>query len=253
MMILGYVALFAMGVVLSLMGAGGSILVVPILVYLFGIDPLIATTDSLLIVGILSAVSGYSFFIKKDFDKMSMTYFLIPSLLGVVATRAYVLPILPDTFLGDLPKSQFIMLLFSQLMLGAALSMFKKGEPQSNPSLQRASFVGVVVGAITSLVGAGGGFLIIPALVVFLKVPMKRAVGSSLLMITLNSFLGYIVSLMKGFESNFESLMVYILIALLGVGVGLKLSGKIPEDKLKKSFATFVLIMSIVLLIKNWP
>lgn len=253
MIILGYIALFAMGIVLSLMGAGGSILVVPILVYLFGVDPLTATTDSLLIVGILSAVSGYSFFIKRDFDKTSMTYFLIPSLLGVVATRAYLLPILPETFFGNVPKPQFIMLLFSQLMLGAALSMFKKGEPQANPSLQRASFVGFVVGAITSLVGAGGGFLIIPALVVFLRVPMKKAVGSSLLMITLNSLLGYGVSLMKGFEPQLDSLAIYILVALLGVGVGLKLSGKIPEDKLKKSFATFVLIMSIFLLIKNWP
>ncbi len=254
-MIVGYIALVLMGVVLSTLGAGGAILVVPILVYLFKVEPLRATTDSLFIVGILSLVSCVSYIRKKEFNFSALIYFLIPSLIGVFLVRYHVLPRLPEMFFGSLPKSNFIMLVFGQLMLGASLSMFKSSRELDvhSFSILKAIVVGFIVGGVTSLVGAGGGFLMIPALVLFLGVPMRMAVGTSLIMITLNSLLGFFVSYQKGYVFDIHQMGFILAAAVAGVFLGLRFKNMVSERLLKKTFASLVLAMSLVIIYLNLP
>ncbi len=254
-MIFGFVALFVMGIILSVLGAGGAILVVPILVYLFKVEPLSATTDSLFIVGVLSLISSMSYIRKKEFNLSALIYFLLPSLLGVFLVRNFVLPTLPSTFFGSLPKSNFIMLLFGQLMLGASLSMFKSAQVKgiSGFSIPKAIIVGFIVGGVTSLVGAGGGFLMIPALVLFLGVPMRKAVGTSLIMIALNALLGFFVSYQKGYQLDFDKIGLVLGASVTGVLVGLRMKNLVPEALLKKTFASFVLAMSLAIIYLNLP
>lgn len=194
MEILGYIASILMGLTLGMIGGGGSILTVPILVYLFQINPVIATAYSLFIVG-LTALVGGGFYLKKGEVDLKTGFVAIPSFIGVYLTRAYVMPQLPDPVFTiasiSFAKPLLIMIVFAVLMVAASLSMIKSktsnvSSPKEMKALNRLiliSLEGLVVGAITGFVGAGGGFLIIPALVILVGLPMKIAVGTSLFII----------------------------------------------------------------------
>ena len=202
MEIIGYLAAILIGVVLGLIGGGGSILTVPLLVYLFGINPVTATSYSLFIVGLTSTVGSIHYFRMGLVNIKTAFLFGIPSIIAVFITRAYILPAIPyelitiGTFI--VTKDIFLMLLFAMLMIGASYNMIKKSninsildENQKWANLKIA-LKGIMVGTITGLVGAGGGFLIIPALVLLRKLPMKEAVGTSLLIIASNSLIGFL-------------------------------------------------------------
>lgn len=256
---LGYFASIGIGISLGLIGGGGSILTVPVLVYLFHIDPLLATSYSLFIVGSTSAVGAIPYFRNNLVDFQTALYFGLPSIITVFLTRLFVIEAIPNHLFEigrfAVSKDMGIMLLFAVLMLFAALRMIKGNQEEEPKKLSRLSilplvFQGASVGLISGLVGAGGGFLIIPALIIFNQMPMKKAVGTSLLIIGANSLFGFIGKL-DFHLINWSFLFTISGIAIAGILVGSKLSQKIDGKKLKPAFGWFVLLMGIVVIIQE--
>ncbi len=255
--LLGYVSALLIGISLGLIGGGGSILTVPVLVYLLGFDVVSATAYSLFIVGGSSLVGGLLAWSKKQADLRIALSFGAPSILAVFLTRYWLVPNLPETLLG-IEKATWILGLFAVIMILASISMIhgkseiKVGNKKSL-NLKSAGLViieGLGVGVLTGLVGAGGGFLIIPVLVMLTGLPMKTAIGTSLLIIAAKSLIGF-----TGDISNFSPDWIFLLsftgIAILGIFLGIKLGDHIPGEKLKPAFGWFVLIMGIGILIQQ--
>ncbi|MBK8699463.1 MAG: sulfite exporter TauE/SafE family protein [Saprospiraceae bacterium] len=258
---LGYFFSILIGVALGLIGGGGSILTVPVLVYLFRIDPVLATAYSLFIVGITSAVGSYSYFTKKLVDIRTAIVFGIPSIIAVFLTRAYIVPAIPaevitlGTFI--VTKRLLLMGLFAILMIAASYSMIRKSPVKKEEESGERKFnypmillEGAIVGVLTGLVGAGGGFLIIPALVILSKLPMKQAVGTSLAIIAAKSLIGFIG---EGGDTviDWTFLMIISAFAILGIFIGSALAKNIDGAKLKPAFGWFVLVMGVYILISE--
>ena len=255
MEILGYLASILIGISLGLIGSGGSILTVPVLVYLFHIDPLLATTYSLAIVGLSSIAGVVSRLKQKLVDFKTIFVFGLPSIFGVFLARKFLLPAIPSTIhitnAINLSKSSFIMLFFATLMLTSALSMILgKNKKEIEGILPvyglTLMLVGLGEGLLTGIVGAGGGFLIIPALVILAKLPMKKAIASSLVIISIKSLVGFSGDLIHT-AVDWKFLFSIILLATLGIITGNFLNKTIDGAKLKKGFGWFVLAMSIVI------
>lgn len=261
MEIVGLIASIFIGISLGLIGGGGSILTVPVLVYLFQINPVVATAYSLFIVGTTSIFGSISYFQKGLINIKTAIVFGIPSIVAVYITRAYIVPAIPtEAFrIGEfiVTKSILLMLLFALLMVFASYSMIKKDKKTNSEKSERQQFnypliliEGTIVGILTGLVGAGGGFLIIPALVVLSKLPMKEAVGTSLVIIAAKSLIGFFG------ESGETILDWWFLIkvtafAIVGIIIGMALSKKINGAKLKPAFGWFVLVMGIYIILKE--
>ena len=254
----GFLASLGIGLSLGLIGGGGSILTVPVLVYLFHLDPLLATSYSLFIVGSTSAVGAVPYFRQQLIDFRSAVYFGIPSIISVFLTRHYILDLIPEQLvqLGEftLSKDMAIMLLFAVLMFFAALKMIGKhvSKPvdSGNNYLLPLILQGTGVGLISGLIGAGGGFLIIPALIIFNSMPMKTAIGTSLLIIAANSLFGFIGNLdLQRIDWTF--LLSITGIAMVGILLGSKLSQRIDGKKLKPLFGWFVLLMAFVIIVQE--
>ncbi|MCO6497856.1 MAG: sulfite exporter TauE/SafE family protein [Chitinophagaceae bacterium] len=259
MEIAGYVAAIFAGVVLGLIGGGGSILTVPILVYLFGIAPVLATGYSLFIVGSTSTIGAYSYF-KRDLVHLSKAIaFGIPSIIAVFVTRAVILPAIPDVLLTagsfTLTKNLFLMLLFSLLMLGASYNMIKKKkEHQTGTQKKSQHFLlilnGLFIGLLTGLVGVGGGFLIVPALVLLSRMPMKEAIGTSLTIIAANALIGFLGE-RNLLNFDWKLLLSVTAFTIAGIFIGIALSKKISGAKLKPAFGWFILAMGVYIIIKE--
>jgi uncharacterized membrane protein YfcA len=229
MQLIGYIIAVLIGILLGLIGGGGSILTVPVLVYLMSVDPVLATTYSLFIVGLTSLVGGTKAYINKQVDFRSVSLFGIPSILTVFIARHFILPHIPELLftLGSfqVKKGSFLMMLFALLMLLAAISIMchhddddKATDHPANSQDKTLSLLipGLLIGLITGLLGAGGGFLIIPALVLFIKLPIKTAVGTSLLIIAINSLFGFVFSI-GHFSLNWTLLFSFTALAIAGV------------------------------------
>lgn len=262
MEIAGYIASILIGISLGLIGGGGSILTVPVLVYLFHLDAVLATTYSLFIVGSTSFVGSLTYFKKGLVKFKTAIIFGVPSIITVFLTRTFIVHSIPHIILqiGDfvITKSIFIMVLFAVLMLAASISMIKKSSKPLELEDENKKFnfpliiaEGAAVGILTGLVGAGGGFLIIPALINFLKLPMKKAIGTSLVIISMNSLIGFLFSLFHT-SVDWSFLFTIAIIATVGIFIGSYLSTKIDGNKLKPAFGWFVLIMGIYILIKEF-
>ena len=260
MEILGYIASLFIGLSLGLIGGGGSILTVPVLVYLFGVDPVLATAYSLFIVGATSLVGAFPKYKNGDINLKTAIIFGIPSIIAVYATRAYLVPNIPQHIfqLGSLEvtKPLMMMIVFAILMVFASVSMIRN---KSNTTAEEGPQVfnypmilleGTIVGMLTGFVGAGGGFLIIPALVLFSKLPMKKAIGTSLLIIAVKSLFGFTGDLGKQ-QMDWTLLLSVTALAIIGIFAGNALSKKISADSLKKGFGWFVLVMGIYIIIKE--
>lgn len=257
--LLGYLSAILIGLSLGLIGGGGSILTVPVLVYLLGIEPVLATAYSLFVVGLSSLVGSWSY-VKKELVSFRLAaVFGLPSIIAVYSTRKFLIPAIPEELfqMGSftLTKPAAIMILFSVLMIFASYSMIKGKKEIEGAAPKKLNYFlvfleGIVVGTLTGLVGAGGGFLIIPALVILSGIPMKQAVGTSLLIIAVKSLIGF-----TGDWSNYTIDWVLLLsfsgIAIMGILVGAKLSDFISGKKLKPAFGYFVLIMGFYILIKE--
>lgn len=260
MEIIGYIASLLIGISLGLIGGGGSILTVPVLVYLFGVNPVLATAYSLFIVGTTSLVGTYPKYKSGEVNLKTALIFGIPSIAAVFATRAFIVPAIPaEVFsMGDfvVTKSLLMMMLFAVLMVFASVSMIrnKKGKTEADGE-QKFNYPiilleGAVVGILTGLVGAGGGFLIIPALVLLSKLPMKQAVGTSLLIIAAKSLIGFTGDLGKQ-TMDWTLLLSVTGLAVVGIFIGNALSKKVSADSLKKGFGWFVLVMGIYIIVKE--
>ena len=242
-----------MGLTLGLIGAGGSILTVPILVYVFHVKPVVATAYSLLIVG-FSALAGTLSYWKgcKVYFKEALA-FALPAMTAVWLTRSYLVPSIPETVFG-FSKDSFIMVLFSLMMIAAALAMFRKKSGQQQTKLEltihqapRIILGSLTVGLLTGLVGAGGGFLIIPSLIAIFGLGMKEAVGTSLAIITINSLVGFNGDLRLGLTVDWYLLALFLLLTLSGVLSGSMLSRHIDGKKIKSFFALFTLILGLII------
>ena len=260
MEILGYLASILIGMSLGLIGSGGSILTVPVLVYLFHVDPLLATTYSLAIVGLSSIAGVISRIKQKLVDFKTIFVFGLPSIFGVFLARKFLLPAIPSsihiTDTIDLSKSSFIMLFFATLMLTSALSMILgKNKKEIDGILPvygiTLMLVGLGEGLLTGIVGAGGGFLIIPALVILAKLPMKKAIASSLVIISIKSLVGFSGDLTHT-SVDWKFLFSIIVLATIGIITGNFLNKTMDGAKLKKGFGWFVLAMSLVIFIEQF-
>lgn len=261
MEIAGYLASLLIGVSLGLIGGGGSILTVPVMVYLFGLQPLLATSYSLFIVGSTSLFGAYNNYRKGLVNTKAAFLFGTSSVATVFLTRKYLVPSIPKTIvrIGSLTITEALltMILFAVLMLLASISMIRNKkaaieEKECRDCVRFGKLVvyGIAIGLVTGLLGAGGGFLLIPALVLLLKLPMKKAIGTSLMIIALNSLIGFTGDL-GHFPIDWLFLLTITAIAVTGIFIGGALSKKIPGDKLKKGFGWFVLVMGIYILVKE--
>jgi uncharacterized protein len=255
MVVLGYIGALIMGLVLGLIGGGGSILTVPILVYLFSVDKVTATAYSLFVVGSTAAVGSVSHVRQGNINWSSALWFGAPSIAAVFATRAWLMPALPDTF-GPVSKGTALLILFALLMLAAAITMVRRTTPV-RPTATRGNALaigltlleGAAVGTLTGLVGAGGGFLIIPALVVLGGLGMKQAIGTSLVIIAAKSLIGFSGDLLTGPPVDWSLLLSCTGVAVVGILIGSALGARIPGDRLKPAFGWFVLVMGAGILV----
>lgn len=242
------------GTSLGLIGGGGSILAVPVLAYLFSLNETYATSYSLFVVGASSLVGGLRQNKNNNVDWRTALVFGLPAIVGVWLIRHYVVPALPDeifsyeTFIFT--RRMMMFGIFSILMIWAAYSMLSNkerlggsGEVKYNYPLIIAE--GLVVGGVTGLVGAGGGFLIIPALVVLANLDIKRAIGTSLIIIAMKSLLGFFLSDALTLEINWNFLLIFTSLAIIGIFIGVSLGKIVDGKKLKKGFGYFIIVMAI--------
>lgn len=263
MEIAGYLLAALVGISLGLIGGGGSILTVPILVYVMGVNPVMATSYSLFIVGSTSLVGAYNNYRSGLVNIKIALLFGLSSIITVFITRKILMPLIPPVLFSNghftVTQGFAIMILFAVLMLVASITMIKSTTEETGSAeaaagapvkLFKLLLYGIIIGLVTGFLGAGGGFLLIPALVLLIKIPMKKAIGTSLLIIALNSLIGFTGDL-GHFVIDWKFLIIITLIAIAGVFVGGFLSKKIDGEKLKKAFGWFVLVMGIYILIKE--
>ena len=260
MEIVGYIFALIIGLTLGLTGGGGSILTVPILVYLMGTSPVLATAYSLFIVGTSALCGSISFMKQKLVHYKSALIFGAPALIAVYATRKFLMPIIPEQIfeIGSLmlSKDMLIMVVFAIIMVMASISMIRtKKEKVEESQIIKYNYPmilveGIIVGVVTGFIGAGGGFLIIPALVIFAKMPMKLAIGTSLLIIAIKSLIGFLGDIG---EQNIDwiFLISFTAVAVIGIYFGVFLNKKISSKKLKQGFGWFVLAMGVFIIIKE--
>ncbi len=259
--IMGFGASILIGVSLGLIGGGGSILTLPVLVYLLHINPIISTAYSLFIVGTTSLVGSVGYMRKNLINYQTALIFAIPSFTTVFLTRKYLVPAIPDPIFAisgiEISKNVGIMVFFALIMLAASYSMIASKQEEIHENTRKLKFnypmialEGGLVGILTGIVGAGGGFLIIPALVLFARLPMKMAVGTSLLIIAAKSLIGFLGDL-SNIQIDWVFLLPFTALSIVGIFLGTYISKFISGEKLKKSFGWFVLVMGIYIIMKE--
>jgi hypothetical protein len=256
----GFLAALIIGVVLGLIGGGGSILTVPVLVYLMNINPVLATAYSLFIVGSTALVGAIRNAQKGMVDFKTATIFAIPAFIAVYSTRKFLIPAIPQELFMfsdfSLTKDTAIMIFFAIIMLLASIPMIKnknkKPEEKTTVSYNYPLIIGegLLVGLLTGIVGAGGGFLIIPALVLLAKLPMKKAVATSLLIIAIKSLIGFIGDV-QNLEIDWQFIGTFSALSIVGIFLGIWLNKFIDGKKLEKGFGWFVLAMGIYIILKE--
>jgi len=246
--IIGYTASVLVGLSLGLIGSGGSILTVPILVYFFGIDPLLAGTYSLFVVGITSASGLFNHLKKGNVDLRITLFFGLPSLLAVLIMRRWIMPAIPHHLIN--------IGAFAVLLLGASIFMINfKDSRHTNrsctPSYSKLIFQSLLTGIITGFVGVGGGFIIIPSLILFAGLNIKKAIGTSVAIVTISSLLGVLGDVNGQTFFDYRFLASFSVFAIAGIMTGIYLSKYISNEKLKLAFASFLLLMGTFILINT--
>lgn len=254
--IIGYFLALFVGLVIGTLGGGGSILAVPILVVFFQMEPQNATVYSLFIVGVTSLFGAIQHFKSKLINPLNTLLFGIPAVISISITRLLIVPSIPEQFhMGNFifEKNTFIMLLFAILMVLASIPMIRGQKEHPGTKKNRPTILvifGAIIGFISGLVGAGGGFMIIPSLSIFMKVPIKNAIATSIVIIAINSLSGFTAELFTpNLKLNWVILLGFTLIATAGLIIGLKLNHRIQSARLKKGFGIFVLLVGISILV----
>jgi len=271
MEIFGFLSAIIIGISLGLIGGGGSILTIPVLVYLFKIEPTTATAYSLFIVGFSSIVAVIPKYRHGLVHLKTAIIFGAPAIVTVFLTRKYIIPAIPTEIFTiyeyTVSKSMLTMLVFSALMISASISLIKNNVKEAIAKKNASKEMnyplmiveGALIGALTSFVGAGGGFLIIPSLVFLAKLPMKMAIGTSLLIVAVNSSVGFLGDLTLylnnhpdySSEINWNLLIIFTSLSITGTFLGDFLSSKIDGNKLKKGLGWSVLIMGVYIMMNE--
>lgn len=258
--IIGYTLAIFVGITLGLIGSGGSILSVPILVYVMGVEPILATAYSLFVVGITALLGGIQKTKQKLVDFKKVILFGVPTILAVFLTRKFIVPNIPDVIFSTasftLHKSVFIMIVFAIVMIAASVRMIKPLKEKIANDDTKLNYIGIftqglLIGLVAGFVGAGGGFLIIPALLFLAKTPMKMAVGTSLFIISAQSLIGFIGDIRPEQSLDWNLILTFTGFSIIGVFIGSYLSKKIEGKKLKTGFGWFVLAMGIYIILKE--
>src|SRR5690606_25328922 len=241
-----------------LMGGGGSILTVPILVYVLAIDPVLATAYSLFVVGTSALIGGWRKHVKGLVDWKTVFVFAMPSLIAVFLTRYYIVPAIPQVLYTSasytLTKDIAIMMFFAMVMLLASFSMIR-GNGKGKAGELRPFNLPIIItqalslGLIAGLVGAGGGFLIVPALVLLVGLPIKKAIGTSLIIIAINSLIGFMGDIGSGQNIQWGFILLFTAFSTTGLLIGNYATRLVDASKLKKSFGYFVLAMGILIIL----
>ena len=253
-----YSASLVIGLSLGLIGAGGSILTIPAFVYIVRTDPVSASIYSMFVVGLSSLIGSVKAYIKNLLDWQTALLFGIPSATGVLISRRIIFPGIPDVIFSDrnftLSKTTLLMTMLAVVMIIASLKMLKSGMPVTINKSERHTMrtrplllQGLLTGILTGLLGIGGGFLVIPALIFWARVPMKKAIGTGLLIIAINACFGFLNSY-STISMDWILLFRFSAGATIGVLIGTKLSEKIPGDHLKKIFGLFILLVSFFII-----
>jgi hypothetical protein len=257
---IGYFGAFLTGIVIGLFGGGGSILAVPIFVYLFKLNPVIATSYSMFVVGSSAAIGTLINLKKKLIEYETAVIFTLPALVSVFLTRRFLIPNIPEVLLSfesfDITKEMGLMLFFSSIIMLSSVLMMKKPKTEAVSNLKTKKkysllvFIGLGVGILTGLVGAGGGFIIVPALVLFARLTIKQAVATSLIIITFNSLIGF-SSDVSFLEIEWDFLILFTTLSISGIFVGTYISNYVRESTLKTNFARFMIVMAMVIIFKE--
>ncbi|MFT3904348.1 MAG: sulfite exporter TauE/SafE family protein [Niabella sp.] len=255
--VLGFIFSLFIGISLGLAGSGGSILAVPILVYFFGVSSEVATTHSLFIVGITSVVASYKHHRAGNLKLKTALIFTVPSLTVLLLTRRFFLPTIPEVIFSNnhftLPRHVLILIIFSVLMIASALSMIRKESTleTGQASILKIMLIGTLIGFLSGLLGAGGGFLIVPALLFYAGLELKYAIATSVFIITVNSLIGFLGDVMA--RVHFDKILLTKVsgMALIGMFIGIAISKKIDGKKLKPVFGWFVLVIAIFIIVKE--
>ncbi len=256
-----FIASLGIGLSLGLIGAGGSILTIPVFVYILKKDPVSSSVYSMFVVGISSMAGSIQSIFNKLVDFKAVLTFGIPSVIGVFIARKTIIPIIPAELFSvgtfTLSKDMLFMLCLSSLMFLAARRMLKPAVRNDHVQQEERHVTisllvrGLAVGIITGLLGIGGGFLIVPALYLFVNLPIKKAIGTALLIITINSLFSFLNSY-ESTDIEWLLLIKFSMGAIVGIIVGTKLSQKIPGDYLKKTFGWIILCMSFYIVYKEF-
>ena len=256
---LGYFSSILIGISLGLIGSGGTILTIPILVYLFKIDSENATSYSLFIVGVTALIGSYNHYLLGNLKLKAALYFAFPSVISLLFVRDIVLPNTPSHLFFihnfEVTKNSLLMLIFAILMIFASISMIRKSncdKIKKEINFFQLSFIGFMVGFVTGFLGAGGGFLIIPSLIFFAGLEMKQAIGTSLFIIFITSIIGFCGDILNGIQLDYKLLFVISSIAVTGMFMGIYLSKKVNGSRLKPAFGWFVLVMGIYIISKEF-
>ena len=265
MIIIGLIAFLIIGMILGLIGGGGSLLGVPVLVYVMCIEADMATTYSLFIVGITAMVGAISYVKKGEVSAEAILNFALASVTTVFCMRKFIMPIIPAEFSINgfaIQKNTLIMVVFALLILSAAYSMIISRKPNRIKDVKWNEFtktplgipfvilLGVIIGLITGFVGAGGGFIIVPVLMIFMRLNFKKAIGTSLCIVALNSIIGFLGNIG---HQNLDWKFLIMISSVCGIGIllGSVLSNKVPSNKLKPAFGWFTLVVGIFVLVKE--
>jgi uncharacterized protein len=257
--LIGYILAVFVGITLGLIGSGGSILSVPILAYVMGIEPVLATAYSLFVVGTTALIGGIKKAQQQLVDFKKVVLFGIPTVLAVFLTRKFIVPKLPElisiTSTFSVKKSVLIMTVFAVVMIAASYRMIRPSKEKeiTSDKLNYLAIIaqGVFIGLVAGFVGAGGGFLIIPALVFLAKTPMKMAVGTSLFIVSVQSLIGFLGDIRADQILDWTLIGLFTVCSIIGVFIGGYLSKKINGENLKTGFGWFVLVMGIYIIIKE--
>lgn len=256
---LGYFCAILIGLVLGLTGGGGSILTVPVLVYVMGLSPVTATAYSLFIVGSTSVFGAVRNLKKGLVEIKTGLLFAIPSLIGVYISRKFFIPAIPTVIFSNenlaVTKDVLLMVAFAIVIIAVALSMLRaKGDTiDAHPGKQSPVVLGIklfTAGIVVGFVGAGGGFLFTPLLLYVAKLPIRKAVATSLLIIAINSLLGFTGDI-GNMVIDWSFLLIFSLFSIGGIFLGIYLSRFVNEKQLKTGFAWFVLTVAVFILTKE--
>ena len=256
----GFALVFFIGVIMGTIGAGGSILTSAVLVYVFCISPVLSASYTLLNVCTISIIGFVQYYRKGLVDINMGLLYALPTLLMVFCMRRFIMPAIPDIIFSNerftITKNLLVMLAFSLLMITIAWSMIRR--PVYTPAVNQkrpSSFVmilpGIFTGLLTGFAGAGGGFVIVPALVFFGGLEIKKAIGTSLFIIAINTSTGFIGDYSAGVNYDWFFLIKLVAATVAGMVLSGRIMVKMSNEKLRRLFAYTILTMGCWVIIRE--